>query len=386
MINNKIKLLILYVAGAVLLTACSMDLDRAGNALQDLGNNLNNAVEGEADGEDEEPAETAAPTETSETSEVTETEETEPDPTATPVPTSTPIPTATPAPERVDLSELTEDTVSEGITIEDETFEEHYVDGSDTTVASFSGNRILVQVDSAPNVQTSVNLLLDGFYQEAAGLYARYTNEALSEVALEGGTVVIPSDEDEEEASEDPEDTEDAEETEDTALAPDGTFAPYIVTVSYDHSSNGRVLSVIMSYSVTRGDETVVSSTEYMNIDLYTGQFIIPAVISDDPDALEEALLAELANIPSVQASDDDEDSDEDEDEDEAEAEAEDGEGLNVDDVTEIFIMTEEAGSRATYAEIIGITEDGIISRVVDLQDYSQYFNRYGRLVFGLDI
>ena len=375
MINNKIKLLISCVAASVLLAACSMDLDRAGSAFYDLGNNLNNAVEGEEDEEDEEPAETAAPTETAETSEETEPSETDPVPTATPAPTSTPVPTATPAPERVDLSELTEDTISDGITVEDEAFEEHYVDGSDTTVASFSGNRILVQIADAPNVQTSVNLLLDGFYQEAAGLYARYTNEALSEVALEGGTVVLPSDD--EEQDEDTQETEETEETEDAVLSSDGTFVPYTVTVSYDHSTNGRVLSVIMSYSVTRGDETVVSATEYMNIDLYTGQFIIPEVISDDPDGLEEALLAELANIPSVQASDEDEE-DEDEDEDE--------EDVDVGDVTQVFIMTEEAGTRATYAEIIGITEDGTVSRVVDLQDYSQYFNRYGRLIFGLEV
>ena len=255
MINNNIKLLISCVAASVLLAACSMDLDRAGSAFYDLGNNLNNAVEGEEDEEDEEPAETAAPTETAETSEETEPSETDPVPTATPAPTSTPVPTATPAPERVDLSELTEDTISDGITVEDEAFEEHYVDGSDTTVASFSGNRILVQIADAPNVQTSVNLLLDGFYQEAAGLYARYTNEALSEVALEGGTVVLPSDD--EEQDEDTQETEETEETEDAVLSSDGTFVPYTVTVSYDHSTNGRVLSVIMSYSVTRGDEFV---------------------------------------------------------------------------------------------------------------------------------
>ncbi|MBO4241916.1 MAG: hypothetical protein J5883_01395 [Clostridiales bacterium] len=373
--NNKIKLLILCVAGSVLLAACSFDADRAGSALYDLGSNLNDAVEG-GDDEEKEVIETAAPAETAETEEETEPSETQADPTSTPVPTATPMPTATPAPERVDLSELTEDTISDGITVEDEAFEEHYVDGSNTTVASFSGNRILVQIDDAPNVQTSVNLLLDGFYQEAAGLYSRYTNEALSEVALEGGAIALPDDD--EEPSDDAEEPEDADTEEtDTALPSDGSFDPYVITVSYDHSTNGRVLSVIMSYTVTRGDETVASTTEYMNIDLYTGQFIIPSVISDDPDALNEALLAELANSPAAQTSDAD---DEDDDEDEAEDEE-----ADIGDVTQIFIMTEEAGTRATYAEIIGITEDGTVRRVVDLQDYSQYFNRYGRIVFGLD-
>ena len=60
------------------------------------------------------------------------------------------------------------------------------------------------------------------------------------------------------------------------------------------------------------------------------------------------------------------------------------GEDFDPESVESLFIMVEEAGSASNYARIIAVTEDGAKNAVVDLGEYSDYFNRYGRIVTGI--
>ena len=78
--------------------------------------------------------------------------------------------------------------------------------------------------------------------------------------------------------------------------------APASVTVNFDYSDNGRVLSVVMSYTVIEidGEETV--KTEYASFDMLTGQYVTTAAISDDvaefEDILKEKLADDVSNLP----------------------------------------------------------------------------------------
>ena len=312
---------------SVMAASCNINTQKAGEAFQHLGENLDNAVNGTEE-VTEAPAEETEVTVTEETEETEPSEEEEepaptPEPTATPTPTPSPTPTPEPEPERVDFSELTEDELADGVTVEEETFEESYVNEDDITLVTFTGNRLLISEEDAINIQTSVNLILDGFYQEAEGVYNRYTSEALAEYAM-------PMEEDQE-------------------------YVPYAVTCDYDYGYNGRVLSIVMSYSVTRDDQVVVDHTEYSSFDMYTGQYITTASVVED----QELFRTTCGNILAF-ATENEED--------------------NQDSFTDIFIFAEGSGN-GVY--IIGTAPDGSTVRALaDIENIAPALNRYGQLLY----
>ena len=321
---KKIFYLISIVVLGFLAASCNINTDKAGQAFQHLGENLDNAVNG--------TEETEAPVEETEETVAEETEETEPSveetqPLPTPEPTATPTPSPTPTPEpepeRVDFSELTEDELADGVLVEEEDFEESYVNDDDITLITFSGNRIVISEEDAINIQTSVNLILDGFYQEAEGVYNRYTSEALAEYAM-------PMEEDME-------------------------YQPYAVTCDYEYGYNGRVLSVVMSYNVVRDDQVVTEHTEYVSFDMYTGQYVTTASVVEDP----ELFRTTCGNILAF-ATENEED--------------------NQDSFTNIFIFVEGPGN-GVY--IIGTAPDGSIVRALaDINNIAPALNRYGQLLY----
>ena len=326
--NRALTAIVTLLICSVMAASCNINTQKAGEAFQHLGENLDSAVNG--------TEETEAPIEETEETVTEETEETEPaeteaepapepEATATPTPTPTPSPTPTPEPEpeRVDFSELTEDELADGVLVEEETFEESYVNEDDVTLVTFSGNRIVISEEDAVNIQTSVNLILDGFYQEAAGVYNRYTSEALAEYAM-------PMEEEME-------------------------YQPYAVTCSYEYGYNGRVLSVMMTYAVTRDSQDVVLHTEYVSFDMYTGQYITTASVVED----QELFRTTCGNILAF-ATENEED--------------------NADSFTDIFIFVEGSGN-GVY--IIGTASDGTTVRALaDIENIAPSLNRYGQLLY----
>lgn len=361
MLNRKNTAMILAAAMlAGSLAACSFDMDKASKAVNDLGNSIDEAVNG-----------TEAETETtvSETSEVIVETPAEPTPesvaeatptptatpTATPTPTSTPTATPTPQPERVDFSELTTDTISEGIDVMTEEFEESFHAEDDTLLCSFTGERLLVTIDDASNVQTAINLMCDSFYQEALGCYNSYSAEAAAEYALLFG-VMPETEEDEEEAE--AETGTDAEEEENTRTDDAQLTDPYAVEIAYDYSTNGRLLTVMSTYTVTRGEEVLADVSENTTYDLYTGQIVGLNDISDDEQLLRDYLTSCL--VGSVPEEDEE----------------------NPVEFSELFIIAEEPGSRSNIAEVRGIADGEIVSTIIDVDDLAPYLNRFGKLVY----
>lgn len=357
--THRLSAIALITAFCVMMSSCSVDRDELSDGLDDLRDAIS-----DNDGDETTASEEAVVTEPEETL-PSDTEETsvpeEPEATATPVPTatSTPTPTPIPEPERVDFSEFTEIEISDILTVVSEEFGESYVTEDGVTAATFTGERIAVTTGT-DNVTAAINLLLDGFYSEAEGLYNRYTAQGLSELSIGGGSII---EQDEEEPDDNDED--DREEESDNTT---GIYETYNVTVDYAYSDNGRVLSVIMDYKVSRGDETIISNTEYASFDILTGQYVTIASVASDYDALCEALEKALARTA-------DEDTADDETEDE-ETEATECE------VT--FIACQTPGAQTATAEIYGTINGSPAHTTVDMNLYSEYLNRYGKTVYGV--
>lgn len=326
--KNKVTVVVSsLLAAVILMTSCSVNFDGIGEAFSDLGNNLSQSIN-----RDEETSETeAAPAvETEETvipEETEEPEEADPTPTSTPVPTATPTPSPTPVPQRVDFSELTEDQLTDSIDIEMENFSEsaHAEDDDDIILAEFSGNRVLISSDEISGPITSVNLMLDAFYMEAEGIYNRVVNEQYAAYEL------------------DPEMVPDTKE----------------VTVNYAYFFNGRLLCIIMNYSVTQDEDVLLNSTEYYRFDLYTGQIVYSDMLVNNVDEFYDALAEAIADSTSSPAD-----------------KAEDYE-------IEFFVVeTDDDGESEVTAAVV--TDDGFEYYVVEIPDLYDSLTRYGRVVWNV--
>lgn len=271
--KSKVTLVVsTLLAGVFLMSSCSVDMNGIGDAFSDLGENLNQAVRGRQ--ESQAPASTAETTVVIEAPsdetipEMTEISETEaaPEPTATPTPapTATPIPSPTPVPQRVDFSDLTSDPLTDNISIDYEDFSEsaHAEDDDDILLAEFTGTRVLLESEDDIAETTAVNLMLDSFYMEAEGLYNRAVYEQYAAYELDPETVPATID----------------------------------VEVDYECLFNGRLLCVVMNYSVTQEEEVLRSDTEYYRFDLYTGQIINSGMLLNDVDAFYDALAETIAD------------------------------------------------------------------------------------------
>lgn len=353
--QNKVKVAAIVTAGAMMMTACSVDFDRVNKAVSDLGEKLEDEfIEEDTTNQNDAPVdiviEETQPVETEIVDE--EPEETIPEETiqeevipdetqdddeepAAPTTMATTTPTPTPEPERVDFSELTTDVIAEGITVNVEEFDEHYSISADTRVADFSGNRMLISSENDIAAVTAINLYLDAFYSEAEGLYGRYTNESLADLTLMYGIVfdeyvdetideedadtnpdeesdedvdaefsvdiddVIDAIDSEEESEEVDETTPDEiEEVEEDVIDIDSIEIAdedvYHIVINYNYYKANRILTVQMNYSVLRGEEEVASAQEEICFDLYTGQMITMEMLFVDTDAVIGVINEEI--------------------------------------------------------------------------------------------
>ena len=270
--NRKSKLTAVVstlLAGVFLMSACSVNMNGVGKAFSDLGEDLSEARSNRASARQEEtqPAETEVAETSIEETETAETTEVTPEPTATPVPTATPTPSPTPVPQRVDFSDLTTDALTNDIDIKIEEFAEsaHAEDDDDIVLAVFEGERVLIESEEDLASAVSVNLMLDAFYMEAEGIYNRVVNEQYAAYDLDPETVP-PTKE---------------------------------VTVDYEYFFNGRLLCIVMNYSVTQEEEVLITSTEYYRFDLYTGQIINSDMLVNDVDAFYDGLAEAVAESTS---------------------------------------------------------------------------------------
>lgn len=331
--RNILKVISLAVVSSIVFTSCSIDSDKLKEGVSDLKDAISDTDEEAKEAEttiadeSETSEETLATIEDTEPTEIVEpTEEPVPTETPTPTPTEVPTPTEIPSPERVDLSELQQIDIDEYI-INVETFEESYVTEEGIVLATLSGTNMLVECDDNTNVQKAINSILDGFYQETYGIYGRMISENNAEYAI---------------------------------YDEDADIIPYDVTISYAYSNNGRVLSVIMRNEVLQGEEVVSSNCEYVSFDLITGQFITLAVVADDYYGLNKALADKLVAYT--------------EDED-----------ISASDVTNIAIIAQMPGAESATADIYGTINGETVHTAVDLNDYNDLMNRYGKTIYGLN-
>ena len=317
------------LAGVFLLTSCSINMNGVSEAFSDLGENLSEAARGRSTTEYEQTA-PAEETEAAETVivETEPSEETVPtEPTETPAPTATPTPSPTPIPQRVDFSELTEDDLTDSITIEIEEFSEsaHAEDDDDILLAQFYGERVLLSSEEISGPVTSVNLMLDGFYMEAEGIYNRVVNEQYAAYEL------------------DPE------------MVPDTID----VTVDYNYFFNGRLLCIVMNYSEIQAEETILSNTEYYRFDLYTGQIVYSDMLVNDVDAFYDELAEAVADSTSSRT-------------DKAE-----------DYHIEFFVVeTDDEGETTVIAAVA--EDDGFTYYEVEMPGLYDSLTRYGRVVWNV--
>lgn len=337
--KNKLTVVISsLMAGVFLMTSCSsVNVNGIGEAFTNLGSNLREAARTSSRTTREtspEPEETvvievtpAAEETVREDVAVVAANTATPTPTSTPAPTATPIPSPTPAPQRVDFSDLTEDTLADRIVVESEDFIEtaHAEDDDDVVLAEFIGNRMLLtsEDDAAPVMP--VNLMLDAFYMEAEGIYNRVVNEQYAYYDLDPETV------------------------------PDTVT----VSVSYDYYFNGRLLNVVMDYQVTSGEEVITEQTEYDKYDLYTGQLINDQMLLENVDEFYDALAAAIADSTT-----------------DTRDEAEDYE------IQFFAVETDDDGEQTITAVVIN---DGVMEVYnVEFPDLYEFLNRYGRLILNV--
>lgn len=346
--RRKLQLTAFIITVALAVSSCQVDLKRVGDDVKDLGKAVAEKIE-EGDKiviveETEKVEETATEdtkaveTTTVETTEETTAEETTAEETeiietaaeettasetktnensakVTEKPEETEKPTVTPV-ERVDFSELTSIELTYDVNIENEAFREVYATEEDETeYAQFEGNRSLVTIKDSPNVENAINLMVDGFYQEAAGKYANVVANAKAQLELD----------------------------------PEGFDEFTAVYVSNDITTNGRILTARMIYSVETNEEVTEKVEEIYSFDVLTGKIITLDDISNNSDELYDALLAEFKE----------------EDE--------------IDSFTTVFITpTDDYIPLRLVAE----NKDGEeVVIMVDLVQYADYLNRFGKTV-----
>ena len=343
--NKLVAILLSLAMTATVFAACSIDTDKLGEGISDLGNVFVSETETEKEPETTDPSEP----ETSDTvAEPTETEAL-PTPSATPTLTPTPTITPTPNPQRVDFSDYSVDILSfsDSFELTTEEFEESMHSETDEQVvfATFAGKRVVVTTASSDNIRDSINLVVDGFYSEAEGAYSRMTAKAKAEYNLTG---VVEE--------------------------------PYAVNVSFDYLHNNRVLSILMRYDVTGGngdsDRTVI---DFASFDMLTGQYITFASVAKDAKAFDGVLRVVLENsLKSQRAGEAARAADEDEAN--AILEKTIPEADEYDIIYVAPVVAESGGS--SISTIFGIVDGEVYSASVDMNEYADFFNRYGTSLF----
>ena len=336
--NKLVALLLSAGMATTFLAACSINTDKLGEGISELGN---------AFVTDEETTVTeTAVTETTETTVASETSEAP----AETTPEATPTPSATPLPQRVDYSSHTDIALNDTFTVSSEAFSESsYVDGSDVLLAKFEGNRFVVTKAANETVANSINLIINGFYNEAAGVYNRVYSKAKAEYDLKGSIE-----------------------------------SPYSVLVDFQHTTNGRALSVLMVYEVSGGDAEKTTVVDFASFDMLSGQYIAFNTVCKDPKGLEDALRAGLANSLKVQPKP-------------AETDVADTvttaettavqtvKTPEADEFDAIYIAPGPATADAatnSFATVYGVAGGKVYRTVIDMNAYAGFLNRYGTSLF----
>ena len=260
--KNRTRAAIVVMVSTLILVSCAVDkegLSRDTKKLADIvsGNDAEEEVY-----EVEEPTDAIITETTIEETEAPEViEETTPSP--TPIPTATPTPSPTPTPEvepvsRVDFSELIDNEIIEGFTVEEEEFRENY-GLEDNEFVVFEGKRLLISMDNNDVPANSVNLILNGFYKEAEGIYGRYCDEAQAEYDLTKEIL----------------------------------YQGY-VKVNYEYKYNDRLIAVRMNYEASMSEEEKDIKNELEMFDMYTASRVTLFDITGNPDALIELMLQEF--------------------------------------------------------------------------------------------
>ena len=336
--NKLVALLLSAGMATTFLAACSINTDKLGEGISELGN---------AFVTDEETTVTeAAVTETTETTVASETSEA---PTET-TPEATPTPSATPLPQRVDYSSYTDIALNDTFTVSSEAFSESsYVDGSDVLLAKFEGNRFVVTKAANETVANSINLIINGFYNEAAGVYNRVYSKAKAEYDLKGSIE-----------------------------------SPYSVLVDFQHTTNGRALSVLMVYEVSGGDAEKTTVVDFASFDMLSGQYITFNTVCKDPKGLEDALRAGLANSLKVQPKPAETDAADTVTTAETTA-AQTVKTPEADEFDAIYIAPGPATADAatnSFATVYGVAGGKVYRTVIDMNAYAGFLNRYGTSLF----
>ena len=337
--NKLVALLLSAGMATTFLAACSINTDKLGEGISELGNAFVTETETTV---------TQAP-ETSETETTVATETSEAPAETTPV--ATPTPSATPLPQRVDFSNLTDIPLNDPFAVSTEDFSESsYVDGTEVLLAKFEGTRFVVSRASNETVANSINLIVNGFYNEAAGAYSRVYSKAKAEYDLKG---TIES--------------------------------PYNVLVDFQYTTNGRALSVLMVYEISGVEEDKTTVIDFASFDMLSGQYITFNTVCKDPAGLEKALRSGLANSLKVQPKPVETDA---VTETEAITETTAAQVVNTpaaEDFDAIYIApgpaTTDAASNS-FATIYGIAGGKIYRTVIDMNAYKDFLNRYGASLF----
>ena len=319
-------IVVLTLVGSIFLQACTVDYDQLAEGINDFGDSVDVAVNGTKAAQAPEDSFETEGTEKSEEHElVTEPTAT---PTPTPAPTATPTPTPTPVPERVNMAELTTVEVTDVFTVLSEDFEQEYVNDDNEVLATFSGNQLAVECGEKNNVEAAINLILNGFYQEAEGVYNRAISDANATYLLTGVN-------------------ENAEN----------------VKVTFEYSENGRIFSIIMTYVVTnQSGEVLNTKTEFANFDMLTGQYITVANVVDDTEAFKSEIKQAIIAALSVQEI-----------------------TVKEEDIDDIFIAVQHPGVKSATCEIYAVIDGNLEYRATtDLNLYTEYFNSYGKNVYSL--
>ena len=335
------KLVALLISGGMatsFIAACSINTDKLDEGISELGNAFTTESETEATKSET----TEAPTELTTTTVTEETTEAIPAPSATPSPT--------PLPQRVDYSNYTDINLNDTFTVSSEAFSESsYVDNTEILLAKFEGNRFVVTKAANENVMNSINLIINGFYNEAAGAYNRVYSKAKAEYDLKGSIE-----------------------------------APYDVLVDFQYTTNGRALSVLMVYEVSGGEADKTTVIDFASFDMISGQYITFNSVCKDPKGLENALRSGLANSLKIQPKASETEIVGDTPETTAETAA----AVNTpeaDDFDAVYLAPGPAttdAARNSFATLYGVIDGKVYSAVIDMNAYANFLNRYGASLF----
>ena len=342
--NKLVALIISAGMTTTFLAACSINTDKLGQGISELGNAFYSETE---------PEISVVNPETELTTATTVTEETTTAETTTPAPTATPSPT--PLPQRVDYSGYTDINLNDTFTVSSEAFSESsYADGTDILLAKFEGNRFVVTKAANDTVMNSINLIVNGFYQEAAGAYSRDYAKAKAEYDLKGAIE-----------------------------------NPYNVICDFQYTVNGRALSVLMVYEVSGAEKNTV--IDFASFDMISGQYITFNSLCKDPQGLENALRAGLANSlkiqpkPSTDVTAPTEGLTSETTETTAAETTTTSKTIEAKDFEAIYLAPGPATSEPAnnnFATLYGVIDGKVYSAVIDMNAYKDFLNRYGQSIF----